>query len=202
MALHSSFKELLKAISTSYMYLQHDLSDYIEIDKLEKVMQRIILKCTEITKDDRRSVAPVFTFTEVVKQNRNYVRMNIHRPGKDDKPDTILGHFDFLEVFEPGVSYPSLEIAVNKWALLSREVHQDLTAHGAKTIMNRLMDYMDPVEYGISMSPIKEILRLPAAQRVGIHFTLEVTGTGINLILMRLGKILMIHQVVVEDKEI
>lgn len=203
MSLHPTFSSLLKAQPSGFFYLQHELSQHIDIEKLEKMMQRIMLKCREITVDDRRQYAPIFTFAEMAVDERNYVRMTMHRPTKDDKPDTVIGHFDFIEV-QPlnGKGFPALELAINKWELLSRRIHTDLTAHGAKTVITGLMDYMDPIEYALALSPIKEMLRVPAQSRIGIHFTVEVTNKGINLITMRRDKILMIHQVNVENKEI
>lgn len=200
MSLHSSFNALLKARPSGFMYLQHELSDHIDIDRLEKMMQRIILKCNEILKDDRRSYAPMFTFHEVNTEERNYIRMNIHRPGLNGEPDGVIGHFDFVEVRHGG--YSTLDLAINKWGLLTRQIHKDLTAHGARTVMNSLMDYMDPIEYALAIAPVKEMLRLPAPSRVGIHFNIEVTHSGVNLIIMRKDKILVIQQVNVENKEI
>lgn len=199
MALHPSFKELLQSKPSGYMYLQHALSEHIDIERLEKMMQRVILKVNEILKDDRRQYAPVFTFHEVNSDERNYIRMNIHRPSLDGEPDGVIGHFDFLEVRKG--TYSTLDMAINKWGLLTRQIHKDLTAHGARTVMTGLMDYMDPVEYALAIAPIKEMLRLRAEARQGLHFTIEVTNSGVNVIVMRRDKIVLIQEVKVENKE-
>lgn len=200
MPLHPSFKPLLAATPSGFMYLQHELSDHIDIERLEKMMRRIILKFNELNKDDRRTFAPVFTFEGVDSAERSYIRMHMHRPAIDGKPDTILGHFDFLQVMEG--QFPTLDLVINKWGLLSCVVHKDLTAHNARNVMNSLMDYMGPVEYAMGMAPIKQMLKLPPEVRAKIHFTIEVTTAGVNVAIMRLDKILMTHQVFVENKEV
>jgi hypothetical protein len=199
---HRSLEPLLKARPEGVFYLQYELSHFIQIDKLEKIMQRIILKINEIMKDDRRMYSPMFTFAAVNTGDKSYIRMSMHRPSKDNEPDTVVGHFDFVETYPSGQNWPLLDLAINKWILLTRKVYNDLTAHAAKNVLNGLMDYMDPIEYAMAMAPIKEMLRLPAQNRVGIHFTVEVTQKSLNIIMMRLDKILLINQVNVENKEI
>jgi hypothetical protein len=186
MPLHTYLKPLLDASAIKgFMDLHHLLKDFVDEDKIDSIVQEIIIKHNDFAREGN-GFSPVFTLTEI----ENGVKLNYHRPNLNEGgPGDVYGSVN-LECYRPqGSNYPLLRIEAKSWETLDKKDSFSISFEELKTKVDVLAPYLDAFQHSLARQMVRTFGRVTAGQRRIYVYDLTLNANG-----------LMIHQL--RNKEV